>query len=177
MAGFDSLKVMVIDPAAYSRSLLRDVLTSLGVADIAGVDSCAQARSALTMRHRDVIFLSDTAGDIVSFVRALRRDTATRNITVPVFLVSAGIQQAEIGRARDAGLNGIIVKPVSAATVEKKLRLALAAPKDWVASMEFIGPDRRGKKERRKNRAATRERRKPPAPGAVVPVTPKMPKP
>ncbi len=176
-AGFHSLKVMIVDPGSYSRSLLRDVLCSLGVNDLITADSCAHARSALLSRHRDVIFLADTAGDIAAFVRALRRDTGTRNITVPVFLIAAGIQQSDIARARDAGMNGIIVKPVSVATVERKLKAALEAPRDWVASMEFIGPDRRGRKERRVNRVSKRERRGPAEPGRVTPVTPRLPKP
>jgi DNA-binding response OmpR family regulator len=139
-------------------------------------DSCAHARNALMSRHRDVIFLSDTSGDIAAFVRALRRDTGTRNITVPVFLVAAGVQQNDIARARDAGLNGIIIKPVSVATVERKLKAALESPRDWVASMGFIGPDRRGRKERRTNRVSKGERRKAAEPGRVTPVSPRLPK-
>jgi CheY-like chemotaxis protein len=172
MAAFRGLKAMIVDPSTYSRSLLRDVLASLGIRDVLQMESCAEARGTLAMYKRDVVFLSDTAGDAAAFARALRRDTGTRNITVPVFLVADGVKQSALARARDAGLNGVIVKPVSASAVEKKL-LALKSPRDWVASQEFIGPDRRGKKERRKARAATRERRGTPKAGSVMKVTPK----
>jgi DNA-binding response OmpR family regulator len=95
------------------------------------------------VHYRNVLFCDETAGDIAGFMKALRRDTKTKNIALPVFLVSAGVQEEQVAIARDAGMNGVVVKPLSVATVEKKLRLTLEEPKAWIATPNFIGPDRR----------------------------------
>ena len=57
-----------------------------------------------------------------AFLRALRRDLTTRDVTVPVVLVSSGAGSSKMNAARDSGMNDVIVKPVSIGTIERKLR-------------------------------------------------------
>jgi len=148
MSELRDIQVMIVDPAGYSRKVLRDILILLGVQDIMQAANCDNVLNALQAHYRNVVFC-DEACDTSGFMKALRRDVKTQNITVPVFLISSGVQEEQIFVARDAGMNGVIVKPVSVATVERKLRIALGSPKDWVASKEFIGPDRRANRDRR----------------------------
>jgi CheY-like chemotaxis protein len=143
MTDFHRLKAMIVDPSSYNRSLLREILLSLGVLDCTSTLSCAQARSGLQKNHRDLIFLDEEAGDTVAFARALRRDANGRNSAIPIFLVSAGPHEEQIVLARDAGINGVIVRPLSAAAVERKLRLVLEPPKPWISTADYVGPDRR----------------------------------
>ena len=150
MKEFRDIKAMIIDPRGYNRNLLRGILVSLGVHDIVNVSSTLQGLSALQTYYRDVVFCGDTAGNSVDFMKKLRRDVSTRNITVPVFLVSAGAHADQAFIARDAGMNGVIVKPVSVATVERKLQATLQTPRDFVATRTFIGPDRRTSREDRR---------------------------
>ncbi|MGH7226313.1 MAG: hypothetical protein ACRELF_24115, partial [Gemmataceae bacterium] len=71
------------------------------------------------------------------------RDLQTTDVTVPVVLISAGTEASRIMAARDAGMNDVIAKPVSALTIERKLRALLAAPEPFVTAKTFVGPDRR----------------------------------
>ncbi len=150
MREFRDITAMIIDPRGYSRDLLRGILVSLGVHDIVNLSNTLQGLSALQTYYRDVVFCHVTAGNSADFMKKLRRDVRTRNITVPVFLVSAGAHADQALIARDAGMNGVIVKPVSAATVERKLQATLQTPRDFVASRTFIGPDRRTSREDRR---------------------------
>src|SRR5271156_1234686 len=137
MSDFERIKALIVDHAGYSRDLLRGILTVLGVVDTFNSPNCTRALSALQAHHRDVVFCDERAGNCAEFMKALRRDVETRNITVPVFLISAGVQEEQILVARDAGMNGVIVKPVSVATVERKLCATLKRPKDFVATKAF----------------------------------------
>jgi DNA-binding response OmpR family regulator len=74
----------------------------------------------------------------------------TRDVTVPVVLVSAGADNSKIKAARDSGMNDVIVKPVSVGTIERKLRSLLHNPKPFVTAKEFVGPDRRSSREDRR---------------------------
>jgi hypothetical protein len=49
--------------------------------------------------------------------------------------------------ARDAGFNDFIVVPVSINTVKAKLTTVTTAPKQFINSDAFSGPDRRRRKE------------------------------
>ena len=134
MMEFRDIKAMIIDPRGYKRDLLRGILASLRVHDIVNLSDTLQALSILQTQYRDVVFCGDTVGNSADFVKKLRRDVHTRNITVPVFLVSAGSHADQALVARDAGINGVIVKPVSVATVEHKLQATLQTPRGFVAS-------------------------------------------
>jgi len=180
MEEFRSIKAIIIDPTGYSRDLLRRILVSLEVHDIDYVSSTGRALSTLQTHRRDVVFCDELAGVPADFMKTLRRDFNTRNILVPVFLVTAGADEQQIHTARDAGINGVIVKPVSVATVERKLRATLQTPKDFVATKAFIGPDRRANREDRRlagERADREERRGRgrSAEALVFPVAPTLP--
>jgi two-component system chemotaxis response regulator CheY len=161
MEEFRNIKAMIVDPTGNSRRLLRGILFSLEVHDIEHTPNASQCLMALRKVQRDVVFYDEMAGVPADFMKTLRRDFDTRNILVPTFLVTAGVDEKQIVSARDAGINGVIVKPVSSATVERKLRATLQTPKDFVATKTFIGPDRRAREDRRLSgdRAGHTERR------------------
>jgi len=171
------IKTLIVDPAGYSRDLLRGILIALGVVDTLNMPNCAKALSALQAHHRDVVFCDERAGNCAEFMKVLRRDVGTRNITVPVFLISAGVQEEQILVARDAGMNGVIVKPVSVATVKRKLSATLKTPKDFVTTKAFIGPDRRTGREDRRiagDRLGFEDRRVRTQPAEIFPVPPTL---
>ena len=179
MEEFRNIGAMIVDPTGYSRDLLRSILITLGVLDIFKVGSTIECLSALRAQHRDVVFCDELAGDCADFMMSLRRDTSTHNITIPVFLVSAGVQEQQVTAARDAGLNSVIVKPVSLATVERKLRATLQTPKDFVTSKTFIGPDRRANREDRRqagDRPGFTERRRSSPSAELFAVPPTLPR-
>jgi CheY-like chemotaxis protein len=146
----ENIKAMIVDPAGHSRRLLCGVFTLLDIRDIRYAASGDLALTELQLHHRDVIFCDDGTKNFPDFVRALRRDTVTRNITVPVFLISTAISHEDIRAARDCGINDVLLKPLSAGTLGRKLQAALTTPKDWVTSKDYIGPDRRVSREERR---------------------------
>ena len=143
MSDLQKIRIMIVSPKGYGRNLLREIFFSLGVRDITLAANCSAAIGALRARRCNAVFCDEIAGDIAGFMKALRRDTKTKNITVPAFLVSARVQEKQVAIARDAGMNSVLVKPLSAATIERRLKLVLERPKAWVATNTFIGPDRR----------------------------------
>jgi CheY-like chemotaxis protein len=145
MGEFRDIRTLVVDPSGHSKAFLRSLLTNLGVSDVATVAGTDEALLSLRIEVFSIVFCDELAGplDPFAFLRALRRDLTTRDVTVPVVLVSAGADGSKIKAARDSGMNDVIVKPVSVGTIERKLRSLLHAPKPFVTAKEFVGPDRR----------------------------------
>jgi CheY-like chemotaxis protein len=138
MSSIAAAKVLIVDPAQLAHPLLRTVLASLGITHIVNAPTTDQALSALRSGRYDVIFFDESGGDQFAFVNAVRCDIHSRNAFVPVVLVTAGLQQAQITDARIAGMHDVIVKPMSVGTIERKLRALL------LVTQESDDPGRKG---------------------------------
>jgi two-component system chemotaxis response regulator CheY len=151
MSDFKDIRSLIVDPAGHSKTLLRRLLVNLGASQVFAVSSTEEALLTLRKDSFNIVFCDELVGplDPFAFMKALRRDLETRDVTVPVVLVSAGADIAKIKAARDAGMNDVIVKPVSAMTIERKLQSLIHAPRPFVTAKAFVGPDRRGSGERR----------------------------
>jgi two-component system chemotaxis response regulator CheY len=149
---FKDIKALVVDPAGHSKALLRKLLTAFGVGRIMTTHATDEALVMLRREPFSIVFLDETAGPLkpLSFLRMLRRDHNTSDVTVPVVLVSAATDVGKITAARDSGMNDVISKPVSGETIERKLRSLLEAPKPFVTTKAFVGPDRRTPRDERR---------------------------
>jgi two-component system, chemotaxis family, chemotaxis protein CheY len=143
---FKNLAVLIVGPMGHSMTFLRGVLRSHGVTRITTASKVEKALLWLQKELFQIVFCDEKV-DVVTFLRMLRRDLETSDITVPVILVSAGVNREQIQGARDAGVNDVIAKPVSANTVEQKLRSLILTPRPFVAARSFVGPDRRRERD------------------------------
>lgn len=163
MGNFRQIRTLVIDPTGNSKALLRRILANLGVMGVEAVSGSDEALAALRNELYTIVFCDELIGplDPFAFLKALRRDLDSRDVTVPVVLVSAGAEFSKVAAARDAGMNDVIVKPVSAETIERKLGSLVLAPKNFVTAKGFVGPDRRRPGDRRQfgERTGSVERR------------------
>ena len=153
MSEFRDICPLIVDPSGHSKALLRSILTNLGVIGSAAVTGTDEALLILRKEVFSIVFCDELAGPLepFAFLRTLRRDLTTRDVTVPVVLVSTGADSSKIKAARDAGMNDVIVKPVSVGTIKRKLRSLLHNPRPFVTAKEFVGPDRRSSAEDRRH--------------------------
>jgi CheY-like chemotaxis protein len=142
---FKSLKVLIVSAKPHVVQILRQVLGIAGVVEIVAVTDGRSAIGLLTHQFFDAVFCDeavsrDTGQD---FGTAARRSEGLVDSMVPVFLVCAGPRRRDIETARDQGYTNVLARPISAATVARKLRLALERPRPFIVAPAFFGPDRR----------------------------------
>jgi two-component system, chemotaxis family, chemotaxis protein CheY len=152
---FDTLKILIVDSKRASAKVLRDVLTTLGVRDITSREDTTAALNSLRGNEFHAVFCDDAVAPDgpAKFVTALRRDPTWQCHKVPVFLMSSAPQKKQVELARDAGVNDFLAVPLSINTVKTKLMSVLVAPKEFIKSEDFAGPDRR-KRTRRSSDAS-----------------------
>jgi two-component system, chemotaxis family, chemotaxis protein CheY len=145
------VRVLIIDPSGYSKGLLRQILLQLGVGSIEPVTNTSEALEKMRLQLFDVVFCDENAAPLepAAFIKALRLDLQTMNVTMPVVLVSSGVNFAMVAQWRDAGGSDVIVKPVSSETIRNRLVTLVLNPKSFVTAKGFIGPDRRRSGDRR----------------------------
>lgn len=153
---FRAATVLVVDENRGTRQALRDVLFGMG---FAAVYQAADGRAGLLeiSAHEPSLILVDyrlPKMDGLSFTERLRRDGSISNNGVPVILMAQSVDAELVTAARDAGVNEIVVKPISMQVLVRRLLHILGQARPLVRGGGYVGPDRRRKGERR-----TKERR------------------
>jgi two-component system, chemotaxis family, chemotaxis protein CheY len=145
------LKVLVASDDAFGVNVLR---VALHLADIRDITVARDSESAMKLlRSEDfaALFCDGDQPDVddMPFTVAVRRTEGVRNPSMPIFLVSAAPRQRVVSGARDLGVNAVLAKPISAASIVRKLSMAINAPRSLIATSDYFGPDRRFRDKRR----------------------------
>ncbi|MGB8273939.1 MAG: response regulator [Alphaproteobacteria bacterium] len=121
------MAVMLVDDVAPVRRTIRGVLQQIGFKNI---DDSADAPTALAkMRDRSFgLVISDWNMEPLSgldFLKAVRADDQLKD--TPFIMVTALGGEQNVLAAKEAGVNGYIVKPFNASTLKKKIEGVLGA--------------------------------------------------
>jgi CheY-like chemotaxis protein len=145
-ADLRNLQVLIVGGKPHAVTVLRTAFGIIGVNDVSAIADCEHAIQFLRNATVDAAFCDETAGavDGVPFPLAARRAEGVLNPMLPIFLVCSSPVRRQIESARDDGVTDVLVRPVSAATIIRKLRIAVIAPRPFILAGDFFGPDRRG---------------------------------
>ncbi|ERL63067.1 chemotaxis response regulator CheY [Piscirickettsia salmonis] len=116
-----NMKILVVDDFSTMRRIVKNLLRDLGFTNIAEADDGATAWPLLQKSDFDFL-VTDwnmpgmTGIDLLKNVRA-----HDKLKSMPVLMVTAEQKREQIVEAAQAGVNGYIVKPFTAATLKEKL--------------------------------------------------------
>lgn len=142
----NNIAVLVVDSNHNHMQLIKEVLRPLGVTRIA---ECTNAKDALAYLENNVVDIIFTEwhmdGDMdgIAFVEWVRKNPASKNVFVPIIMVTAQSEEWKVMRARDAGVTEFLVKPFSAKTMARRITVVIEYPRQFVRTDDFFGPDRR----------------------------------
>ncbi len=117
------MKILVVDDFSTMRRIVRNLLVELGFSN-ALIQDADDGENALAMLRKMPFDLVVTDWNMpnmngIDLLRAIRAEAATK--TLPVLMVTAENNRDQIIAAAQAGVNGYVVKPFSAATLEDKI--------------------------------------------------------
>ncbi len=147
-ADLKSLRVLLVGGKPASVQILRTAFGLLGMKQVAAIAESARAIEALRSQTFAAIFCDAGAEQFkgMNFPVAARRAPGIVNPMTPLFVIYTNARQRQVEHARDVGVTDVLTHPVSAATIARKLRVALQAPRPFIVAPTFFGPDRRGKR-------------------------------
>ncbi len=114
-------KFLVVDDFSTMRRIVRNLLKELGYSNVDEAEDGAMALSKLKNDHFDFV-ISDwnmPVMDGLDMLKNIRADAALSKM--PVLMVTAEAKKENIIAAAQAGANGYVVKPFTAATLDEKL--------------------------------------------------------
>ncbi len=114
-------KFLVVDDFSTMRRIVRNLLKELGYANVDEAEDGAMALSKLKSENFDFV-ISDWNMPNMDGLEMLKQIRADAEIAkLPVLMVTAEAKKENIIAAAQAGANGYVVKPFTAATLDEKL--------------------------------------------------------
>jgi two-component system chemotaxis response regulator CheY len=115
------MKVLVVDDFSTMRRIIKNLLRDIGFTNISEADDGSTALPMLKEGDFDFVVTDWNMPGMqgIDLLRAIRADGNLSHI--PVLMVTAEAKKEQIVMAAQAGVNGYIVKPFTAATLNTKL--------------------------------------------------------
>lgn len=116
-----SIKILVVDDFPTMRRIIKNLLKDLGYDNVDEAEDGAQGLEKLRGGSFDFV-VSDWNMPNMDGLAMLQSIRADPNLSkLPVLMVTAEAKKENIIAAAQAGANGYVVKPFTAATLEEKL--------------------------------------------------------
>ena len=115
------MRILVVDDFSTMRRIIRNLLKELGFTNVEEADD---GTTALPMLHGTAFDFVITDWNMpgmqgLDLLKAMRADTRLQRI--PVLMVTAESKREQIVEAAQAGVNGYVVKPFTAGTLQEKI--------------------------------------------------------
>lgn len=121
MALDKNMKILIVDDFSTMRRIIKNLLRDLGFTNTQEADDGATALPMLQNGNFDFL-ITDWNMPGMQGIDLLKTVRADPNLnTLPVLMVTAEAKREQIVEAAQAGVNGYIVKPFTAQTLEEKI--------------------------------------------------------
>lgn len=126
------MRILIVDDFSTMRRIVKNLLNDLGYSNTVEADDGATALPVLKQGGIDFVVTDWNMPGMpgIDLLKAIRSDAQLSKL--PVLMVTAEAKREQIIEAAQAGVNGYIIKPFTAQTLEEKIgkifeRLGVAA--------------------------------------------------
>jgi len=122
------LRFLIVDDFATTRRIIGKLLREIGFAEADEANDGAIALEMLQRAHYDFVITDVDMPRVDGFelVAAMRREPALQSI--PALLVTREPSKEQVVRASRVGANGYVVRPLTRAGLEDRIRAILGRP-------------------------------------------------
>ncbi len=115
------MKILIVDDFSTMRRIIKNLLRDLGFNNTTEADDGATALPMLQSQPFDFVVTDWNMPNMtgIDLLKAIRSDDRLKSL--PVLMVTAEAKKDQIVMAAQAGVNGYIVKPFTAATLKEKI--------------------------------------------------------
>ncbi|TKB47225.1 chemotaxis protein CheY [Ferrimonas sediminicola] len=116
-----NMKILIVDDFSTMRRIIKNLLRDLGFNNTFEADDGNTALPMLKEGDFDFVVTDWNMPGMqgIDLLRAIRADANLKHL--PVLMVTAEAKREQIVMAAEAGVNGYVVKPFTAATLKEKL--------------------------------------------------------
>jgi two-component system, chemotaxis family, chemotaxis protein CheY len=143
---FSRISCLIIDDSLHVINLLKSILNKFKLGSINYTSNAAEGMEIfLEKKNIDIIFCNWEMAPMsgIDFLQQIRSSDQKVNPYIPIIIISANSEYANIMKAKNAGANAFLAKPFSPLTIAKYLKYIIEKPKNFVKTKTYFGPDRR----------------------------------
>jgi CheY-like chemotaxis protein len=142
---FDKLRFVVVDDNAHMRRILRTMLRAFGSREIYEAEDGASGLEAVEAYQPDILItdLKMPIFDGIELIQMIRNPDGFSQAYLPIIVLSAYSEKAQVIAARDAGATEFLRKPISSATLYGRIENIILRPRPFIRTTTYFGPDRR----------------------------------
>ncbi len=121
MAADKTMKILVVDDFSTMRRIIKNLLRELGYNNVVEADDGNTALPVLQKGGIDFVITDWNMPGMtgLELLKSIRADPNLKD--TPILMVTAEAKREQIMEAAQAGVNGYIVKPFTAATLREKI--------------------------------------------------------
>jgi CheY-like chemotaxis protein len=142
---YEFAEMLVCDPVGSHRAASRSALYSLGCRQIEIVGNLRDFVEALDQRPPDVAICEAQVGgaELCNLIRGLRQGGQSYNPFTIIIVTAWAMNPALTTEISNAGADGVLLRPFSAAMLDQRIRAHVLQRKPFVVTDDYIGPERR----------------------------------
>lgn len=146
---FKDLRILIADNNAFLAKTLFTILEAFDAGPIVISSTLEDAEDKINKVKFDCIFvdfmMEKRSG--IDFIKKVRTNQNSRNDqSIPIILNTGVTDYDTIIMARDAGITEVISKPFSPVQILQKFENAIKNKREFIDVDEYIGPNRRRRK-------------------------------
>jgi two-component system, chemotaxis family, chemotaxis protein CheY len=136
---------LVADPSSHMAALAAVMLRSLGIRNVEATVDLKRTAAELLRHPYGLILIDEQLGGEAGYamIRKIRQTGNHPNRETPIIMMASAPDARMIAAARDAGVTEFLRKPFSAEHIGLRLNAIKKAPRAFVETGEYAGPDRR----------------------------------
>ena len=116
-----NMKILIVDDFSTMRRIIKNLLRDLGFTNTSEADDGSSALPMLQGGNFDFLVTDWNMPGMtgIDLLKAVRADDKLKNL--PILMVTAEAKRDQIIEAAQAGVNGYVVKPFTAAVLKEKI--------------------------------------------------------
>ncbi len=116
-----NMKILIVDDFSTMRRIIKNLLRDLGFTNTSEADDGSSALPMLQSGNFDFLVTDWNMPGMtgIDLLKAVRADDKLKNL--PILMVTAEAKRDQIIEAAQAGVNGYVVKPFTAAVLKEKI--------------------------------------------------------
>jgi CheY-like chemotaxis protein len=146
---FERISFLIVDPNAFMRSVVRNILQIFGARLIYEAADGSTAMKVFKDVDPDIVLTDWNVAplDGVQLTRLIRTAPDSPNRYAPVVMMTSYAERHRVIEARDAGISEFVVKPLSARSLIDHVIEVIEHPREFVRTTSYFGPDRRRRRK------------------------------
>ncbi|MEZ5939024.1 MAG: response regulator [Hyphomonadaceae bacterium] len=143
----DRAVTLIVDDHFFMRSIMKTILVSLGAPQCIEASDAVQAFEILSNNPCDLVITDYHLGGLngAELTKLLRCAGDTAHAHVPIIGCTADSRRRIVKEFVDAGVDELLVKPISPVQVWSRLHNIITARRPFVQAPTYFGPERRRK--------------------------------